>query len=359
MTVERQRYQGLGSIVEVVGAPPSLQRHMEALLGSPVADVGPVDVRVHVVGADREPARERLIAGPEMDWDGSELRLRQPGGWLKIPAGALSGEPIELTCVEGTRKLPILRPLLFARACASGNLPIHGPAFMIDDLAYVATGWPRSAKTGLLLGVIATGGSAICAEHATLDPATGSMSPGSEPIFARAWHLRQFGSKVPLVPRSARLRVTLLDRALSVAMMLPGPAGRAARFRRDALSVRLTPRAVRYRAVPATVSGVVFLTATTHGSVTIARISASEAAARLAALFEVEVAELAAAESRLGYVGGADGGVSIHALVGRYRARASALAKSIETVELRHGPEPALGDMVAALRSVRPESARV
>ena len=355
---ERRRYRGLGSIVEVVGAPVSLRRHVEALLGSPNADVDPVDVRVRVTGAGPPPARERTLAGPEVEWDGSELRLRQPGGWLKIPAGALSGEPIELTCADGTRKLPILRPMLFARATACGRLPIHGSAFVMDDNAYIATGWPRSAKTGLLLGVIAAGGSAICAEHASLDPATGSVSPGSEPIFVRPWHLRQVGRNAPLAPRSARLRLTMIDRALSVAMMLPGPAGRSARLRRDALTLRLAPRAVRYRAAPATVSGIVFVTATTDRSVRIARISASEAATRLTALFEAEIADLVAAELRLRYFGRATSAVSTGALVRRYRARAGTLADTVETLELRHGPEPSLDYLVAALRSVRPGAAR-
>ena len=345
------RYRSFGGVVEVTRAGAALQQHLEALLGPAVDTADPVDVRVRIV-ADRQGSRsDPTFSRPDESWDGTVLRLRQPGGWLQIPIGSLTDESIELTCVVETRELPLLRSVLFARAVARGSVPIHGSAFVSDGSAYVATGSPGSAKTGLLLGVLDAGGVAVCAEHASLDPLTGSVSPGFEPIFARAWHLRQLQGQSRSAGGHARARLLTLDRVFGIADLLPGAAARAVKSRRSRLTVRLGPRDVPYVPSPVFASAILFLTATSERSVSMVPMSSRDAAARLEVLFETEIADLSDAERRYRYVSNATGPSTTRSLVRRYRALAATSLTGIEAFALRHGPEPSLADLVAALRS--------
>ena len=201
----------MGLRIRAVDCPRSSRVVLTRLLGPDRPAEGLADVRLRFV--DRMIWSKQLqLAGPDAAWDGRNFGIRQPGGWVQIPFGKIDDPPYEVVCERAVTNLSILRPLLQIHALRKGLLPCHGSAFTYGGYGFIATGWPRAAKTGIALAAIDGGGEAIAAENSAVHPETLLLFQAAEPFRVRPWHIVQFrGDRLLLAARSRR-RLLLAER---------------------------------------------------------------------------------------------------------------------------------------------------
>ncbi|MBA3404431.1 MAG: hypothetical protein H0U13_07100 [Gemmatimonadaceae bacterium] len=337
----------MGLTIRALNCPPRARGVLRSLLGIERRHEGPADIRVRFVERISWSNDQRR-AGPDAVWDGRHFGVRQPGGWLLIPFADLDEPSYELMCEQGVSGLPILRSLLQIQALRKGFVPVHGSAFLYRGLGFIATGWPRAAKTGMMLAAVDGGGAVIAAENACVDPESLLLFKATEPVRTRAWHVRQLGSD-RLVGANTRTRLLFADRMLEAATRFGVKRGflshvHAAATRRNSVDMWAGP--LRYASSAIRLGAIVFLISTRGGHVSASNSNNRQLAAqRLLLLFEEELIQLSSHYHRYRFLVPSENRSLIDDARTRYQHLLGGLLQRVTCHEVLHSDSPAFSEL--------------
>ncbi|QEG41895.1 hypothetical protein [Roseimaritima ulvae] len=168
-----------------------------------------VEIRFHAASSVQLPWRHM---GPQdalaMD---DRFALASAGGAgpieIDLPTAG-EDSPFRLNCPTGMRTGPSLLRSMINHKCVDKHwLGIHATAFTFSGRGYLACGWPRGGKTGMMLAHLLQGAEYLAAEWVYVDPREGKMHGVPESLRLRDWHLRQGASRLQNVSRRDRLRL--------------------------------------------------------------------------------------------------------------------------------------------------------
>lgn len=146
---------------------------------------------------------------------------------VKLP-GDQDRAPYRLTYPTGIRRrLPLLRSMINRKCVDKQMLGIHATAFTLSGRGYLACGWPRGGKTGVMLAYLLQGAEYLAAEWVYVGSNGRTMHGVPEPLRLRDWHLQQGAKRLENVAFGDRLRM-LGSRA--AAKTTAGIAGLTGRF---------------------------------------------------------------------------------------------------------------------------------
>ncbi len=135
----------------------------------------------------------------------------RPPGRTLVPLTEVGGR-CELLVERGSPSVPLLIEVLNLTAAQRGLLPLHGAAFVWQDLGWVVTGWSKGGKTETVLGVTARGARFVGDEWVYL--AGGQAHGTAHPLRLWDWQLRQRPDVLAGLTRKQRLRLNAVGRAL-------------------------------------------------------------------------------------------------------------------------------------------------
>ncbi len=119
-----------------------------------------------------------------------------------------AGAPYRLTYPTGIRgRLPLLRSMINRQCVNKQILGIHATAFTMSGRGYLACGWPRGGKTGVMLAYLLQGAEYLAAEWVYVGPDGRIMHGVPESIRLRDWHLQQGATRLENVAWMDRLRM--------------------------------------------------------------------------------------------------------------------------------------------------------
>lgn len=134
----------------------------------------------------------------------------------RVPFDAVGRAGCEIVTERRVGAVPHLLAMVNLRALATGVLPLHASAFLLDGQGVLATGWSKGGKTETLLAFAALGARYVGDEWIYLGP-DGEMVGVPEPIRLWHWHLRQLPHVWRRLPRSTRVVLGGLDRSADAA----------------------------------------------------------------------------------------------------------------------------------------------
>ncbi len=177
----------------------------------------------------------RMTGVRESATDGTRLVILRSSH--KVPARVAIpvfdlGESIAIVAEHGLPAVPLLVPILNLTALATGVVPLHACAFVLDGRGILVTGWAKGGKTETLLAFLRHGAAYVGDEWIYLRP-DGTMDGIPEPIRLWQWHLDQLSETRRRLPAGDLTRLAGL-RIMHAAL---GAAGRIARPARRAASV--------------------------------------------------------------------------------------------------------------------------
>ena len=347
-------FRAMGLTVRAFDCPPRAGRVLRRLLGADRPHQGFADVRVRFV-EKIDWSSARRFAGTDTFWDGRYLGIRQPGGWLGVPFGDPNEHSFKLICERGVRGLPILRSILQVQAVRKGYLPVHGSAFAYKGRGFIATGWPRAAKTGMALAAMNGGGALIAAEQASIDPESLLLHNATEPIQARPWHVRHLESDRHVVGSATRTRLLLVDRLLQLAARFGaerGPLARlyAATARRNFAEV--SAERLTYASPTTPLTAIICVIGTSGVPESVARSPLGLAEERLILLFESEIAQLSSHYRQYQFLVPGEGRSLIDDARTRYQLVVSRVLQQVPCYEVLHAKVPAFPDLLRVIDAI-------
>jgi hypothetical protein len=286
---------------------PLVVRHPDdaALAGSPPPAVVVHDLSTHTakdllahrVTEVLNPARDHVLSA----YDGRELHLVRDGRVCSIP-DPLRQRPAVVACEE---QFPlesligkVVRPVLQLALLGGGCVAVHGACVEIAGRAVLLAGWSETGKTEIALALVEQG-AAFLSDKWTLLDSGGAASVFPIGVGVRRWVLPYLPRLARSLPPAAQRRfraaalATMASRAARLASSRAGATGRAGELLKQALDqtsrAALTPSELRAaygqqddptRRLP--LGLLVLLTTAPTREVSVRRVSAEWAAARLA-----------------------------------------------------------------------------
>jgi hypothetical protein len=193
--------------LHVVGARGGEMAALRAQLDTaPTAPRGSPDLVVRFVER-LEHGRLTALGGDSASSDeGFFVVDPHRGKRARIPFEAIGAQP-ELVVERGSRKVPLLEPIINLTLLAKGGLALHASAFGLSGVGSVVAGWPRGGKTTVLLAFAAHGGRIVADDWTYLEADSRSLHGAVERLHLSERHLRGLDMTRARLTRGERLRL--------------------------------------------------------------------------------------------------------------------------------------------------------